>query len=499
MKKTINRLFLFLCAALCQVSCLEKTPGDYIPIDKGMASLTDAEQIVNGIYNTFKGGSLYSGYLTLCPDIQADLVQAVVGNSNTYVNIWQWDILSSNSYVESVYAALYTAIGQCNYYLDKVDALKESLTDDTQILQLDALTGETYFCRALAYSELIKLFCKAYEPGSAENELGVVLATSYFGPKPSKRDNLKNSYALVLEDLKKADSLLDSEDNAFNTVYAKNAAVHALWARVALYMQNWDAAIEHSSKVIDSGDFALADCKSMYSSTQSYLQYLWNGDASYEIIFKLGYTSTSYGSPVGSVFLNFTRDYYYYYPDFVPAQAVLNLYQSGDQRYSCYFSTRQTGYSHKLSWPLLIKYFGNEGLIEQNIYHVNMPKILRLAEQYLIRAEAYCRQGSYNKAGADLSTLRSSRFSVGGTISVNESNWLQAISEERVRELYMEGFRLQDLKRWHQGFERSSQTSCVAEGGTLKVSADDPLFVWPIPRNELEAPGSEIQPNESNN
>ena len=32
----------------------------------------------------------------------------------------------------------------------------------------------------------------------------------------------------------------------------------------------------------------------------------------------------------------------------------------------------------------------------------------------------------------------------------------------------------------------------------LKVAADDPLFVWPIPRNELEAPGSQIQPNESN-
>ena len=55
-----------------------------------------------------------------------------------------------------------------------------------------------------------------------------------------------------------------------------------------------------------------------------------------------------------------------------------------------------------------------------------------------------------------------------------------------------------DLKRWHMGFERKDQTSCVKEGGSLKVAADDPLFVWPIPRNELEAPGSQIQPNESN-
>ena len=62
----------------------------------------------------------------------------------------------------------------------------------------------------------------------------------------------------------------------------------------------------------------------------------------------------------------------------------------------------------------------------------------------------------------------------------------------------MEGFRLQDLKRWHLGFERTPQTSCVSEGGSLKVEPDDPRFVWPIPRNETEAPGSEIQPNESN-
>ena len=496
--KYILKTTLILAAALTLGSCLEKVPGDYIPIDKGMQNLTDAEQIVNGIYNTFKGGSLYSGRLTVCPDIQADLVHAVQGNSNTYVNLWQWDIRADNMDREAVYSALYDAIGQCNYYLDMVGPLKESLTDDTQILQLDALTGETYFCRALAYSELIKLFCKAYEPQTAADELGVVLATSYFGAKPSKRASLKESYALVLSDLQMAEQLLDPEDNSFDAVYAKNGAVHALWARVALYMQDWDAAIEHSTQVIGSGDYRLADCHSNYSSSQTLLQYLWTNDASYENIFKLGYTSTSYGSAIGSVFLGYTRDYYYYYPDFVPSQTALNIYQSGDQRYSCYFATGQTNYSHRLNCPLLVKYFGNQALISLNIYHVCMPKILRLAEQYLIRAEAYCRKGSFSKASTDLTTLRKTRFSNGGNISVSESDWLDVISDERVRELYMEGFRLQDLKRWHKGFERSAQSSCVEDGGTLKVSADDPLFVWPIPRNEIEAPGSEIQPNESN-
>src|SRR5574344_1358040 len=115
MSKIYSRILLLCTALMLSVSCLEKIPGDNIPIDKGMTSVTDAEQIVNGIYNTLKGGSPYSGYLTLCPDIQCDLVHAVQGNSNTYVNIWQWDILSGNAEVEAVYAGLYSVIGQCNY------------------------------------------------------------------------------------------------------------------------------------------------------------------------------------------------------------------------------------------------------------------------------------------------------------------------------------------------------------------------------------------------
>ena len=224
-RKTIKNITLALAALLTFSSCLEKNPGDYLPLDKGMNSVTAAEEIVNGIYKTLMSGSLYSANLTLCPDIQTDLVQAVKGNSNTYVNIWQWDIQAANPYVEAVYSGLYKVIGQCNYFLENVGTLKASLTDDTKILQLDALTGETYFCRALAYSELIKLFCKAYDPQTAGSELGVVLAVTYSGEKPSRRADLKSSYDLVLSDLAAADALLDPDNDVANSVYVRNAAV----------------------------------------------------------------------------------------------------------------------------------------------------------------------------------------------------------------------------------------------------------------------------------
>jgi hypothetical protein len=263
-------------------------------------------------------------------------------------------------------------------------------------------------------------------------------------------------------------------------------------------MQDWDAAIEHSTVLIDSDAFMLATARSYATDTQTFLQYLWTNDTSYENIWRIGYTATSYGGAQGSVFLNFTTDYTYYYPDYVPAQWVLDLYDSGDMRYNAYFANAQTGYPHQLTWPLLVKYYGNEGLMQNLIYHVNMPKPLRLAEQYLIRAEAYCQKANYSSASADLSALRESRFSAGGTISVNAGNWQQTISDERVRELYMEGFRLHDLKRWGKGFERTPQSQTQSEGSSLKIEAGDPLFVWPIPNHEIVSPGSQIQPNESN-
>ena len=492
------RVAAVIAVALGLASCLEKTPGDYIPETESMETLNGAEQVLTGIYTAYMSSGLYSGYLTLCPDVQSDLVYAVQGNSNTMGNIWQWDIRSTNSEVESVYAALYRVIGRCNFFLDQVDKLRNSITDDASIETLDYYTGEVYCARALAYSELIKCFCKAYDPATAENELGVVLADTYFGEKPAKRASLYDSYQFVISDLEKAEELLDEDYNYYDSPYFTHAAAHAIHARVALYMQDWDKAIEESTILIESEAFALATCRSYASSTQTFLQYMWSNDASYEDIWRIGYTATSFGGAQGSIFLNFTTDYYYYYPDYVPAQWVLDLYTAGDARYDAYFATLQTGYSHQLTWPLLIKYYGNESLMANMIYHVNMPKPLRLAEQYLIRAEAYCQKGSYAAALTDLSTLRQTRFTSGGSISVNSGNWLETISEERVRELYMEGFRLHDLKRWGKGFERKPQTHSQSAGSSLKVDANNPLFVWPIPNHEIVSPGSQIQPNESN-
>ena len=475
--------------------CLDKYPDNAILESEAIQTVADANQTVIGIYAGFKSSALYSGSLTLLPDIQSDLVYAVEGFSNTYGDIWRWDILATNREVEAVYGSLYNIIGRCNFFFESVAKMEVSLTDDEQIDELQSMKGEVYFFRALAYSELIKCFCKAYEPETADDELGVVLISSYFNPERIIRASLKDSYDFVLSDLEKASELV-TLDKRNNSPYITKSVVKALQARVSLYIQDWEAARDYATEVIEDEHLALSSASQQYDSKNTYYQYMWKYDQASEIIWKVGFTTTSYGGALGRVFLNY--DFISYKPDYVPAEWALNLYEKNDLRIASFYANKTTGYAHGLTWPLLIKYNGNESFIQQNILHVSMPKVFRLAEQYLIRAEAYCHLNEYSKAGKDITMLRQARYSSYGSASIGESNWQQVISDERVRELFMEGFRLHDLKRWHKGFERKQQLNSVKAGSSLKVEADDPLFVWPIPQHELDAPGAELQPNDSN-
>ena len=494
-------------AALCATSCLEKLPESAIPQKDAMKTFQDAEQTVTGIYALLKSGALYSGYLTILPDLQTDFVYAVDGYSNTYGNFWQWEIRSTTSEIESVYAALYKVIANCNFYLERISGVVAATTNDEQIELLDIYTGEVHAIRALCFSELLKCYCKAYDPATAKQELGIVLRTNYTDAQPLPRASLYDSYEQVLRDLERAEELLDGDDDAFSSVFVTRAMAYALHARVALYMQDWETAIDYSTRLIDSKAFALSSATQYYTDSMTYFDYMWNYDMATEIIWRVGFTTTSYGGALGQAFLGFNNDYTYYYPDYVPAQWVLDLYSSGDMRYSSYFYTLQTGYAHGLQWPLLVKYFGNQDFISSSlIYHTVMPKPFRLAEQYLIRAEAHCRKvtPNFSAASNDLSALRATRFTSGGSISLSSSNYIEQIAAERVRELYMEGFRLHDLKRWGklyrngEGFTRTPQSNSLSEGSSLSIKADNPLFVWPIPIHEIEAPGSLVQPNESN-
>ncbi len=491
--KKIQYIILSVLLTLGSTSCLEKYPTDSLLESETMQSLSDAEQILNGIYATFKSSSLYTGDLVLAQDIQADLVYAVDGFSNTYGDIWEWNIKSTDSTITGVYATLYYIIGQCNFFLEYAEQVESSIVTESDFSTFDLYVGEVHFARAFAYSELTRIFCQAYDESIADDpHSGMILSTTYTEEATPIRSTLRETYDLILSDLAIAEEQIGSDAN--NAIFFTQGTVEALYARVYLHMQDWQMAADYATQVIErTSTYALAPISSYESSTgYSELYYMWTYDSSYEIIWKVGLTINSLGGGIGRVFLNY--NYVNYLPDYVPAAWVLNSYASGDGRSSAYFMSATTGYSHALTWPLLTKYKGNETFLASNVLYVHMPKVFRLAEQYLIRAEAYAAMGNYSKASSDLTSITVARCG-SGTVTLNSSNWLSKISEERSKELYMEGFRLSDLKRWGMGFERTAQSNTVSTSNTLKIEAGDYRFVWPIPNHEIEAPGSQIVQN----
>lgn len=68
------RLYIMLAAVmLSATSCLDKLPEDEVPFDQAIQTVDDVNLAVIGIYDAYKSKYLYSGNLTLLPDLQTDL------------------------------------------------------------------------------------------------------------------------------------------------------------------------------------------------------------------------------------------------------------------------------------------------------------------------------------------------------------------------------------------------------------------------------------------
>ena len=496
--------FLLLGLGACD-DFLTEIPETAVPEEEAMTDLESAEQIVVGIYSCFKNSSLYSGALIQASDIQADLVYASIGYTNQYGSFYRWETTPNESVLLSVYAGLYQIIARCNFFMDNVELVRSTLRTEADKATLNKYEGDVRFMRALAYSDLIRTFCESYEPATASQKMGVPLYLHYREGNGSTvkkpRATLEESYAQVLSDLKKADELVTrvGSDAAFIT----EGAVDALLARVYLHMQNWEKAIEYATNVIDakSGSYkvySLADVNSYVSTASGVMnEYaaMWTYDSADEIIWKISFSTTDMGGSLGTLYMGITGGMYN--PNYVPAKWLINAYDNYDMRYTTFFKLVTT--MQGVETEVAVKFPGNPNIDgSAGNFYVNMPKVLRLSETYLIRAEAYTMMEETNKANNDLTALRKARYQGYGVATHGQDQLLEEIQEERAKELFLEGFRLHDLKRWGKGFERQPQSGTITgeRYTSLKINGTDKKFVWLIPQHEITASQGLVIQNE---
>jgi len=120
--------------------------------------------------------------------------------------------------------------------------------------------------------------------------------------------------------------------------------------------------------------------------------------------------------------------------------------------------------------------------------YMHRPKVFRIAEIYLIAAEAAYKNGDQTNAKTYLDRLRTAR----GIGSVTYTDLWAEIQNERNRELAFEGFRMADIKRWNLGVVRGTPQNLSAivsdpadQYYQLNIPAGNYKMVWPLSPSDI--------------
>lgn len=483
--KKLNIYFTVGVALLAGATSCKKIdslkPYDEVVVNTAFSSVKDAGSWDVGFYAKFR--SLQYGEYMLAPDVQADELNATLDYGNNYGSVHRWGqfFTSTDYYLQDLWANPYNGIADINVALAGFKGIKPGSANET--IQLNHYTGDALLARAYMYNMLIQRYAKAYNATTAASDPGVPLLTTYIRDEMPARASVQQVYTQILADIAQAKTLLADVAGAQGANTFNIDVATALEARVRLEMKDYAGAYTAASSLITANRYPLLH-------TLADFQNYWYNDGTQESIYQ-SYVSQTQTPNANSIYINFNTSNNANDPLFIPTQTVINLYDANDIRKSTYFiSTTAIISAVKYNLYLVNKYPGNPALFTgANSNYQNAPKVFRIAEMYCIAAEAAAYSGNDNNALTAINALRVARgvtpFAGLGGIALQT-----AIQQERTRELAFEGFRLDDLKRWHMGFSgRTPQNANVIQSGPsydqLTISADDQKFVWGIPSNDV--------------
>lgn len=338
---------------------------------------------------------------------------------------------------EFPWLAFYTSVFYANH----------TIIDGTEVLPAsvdkDQLIGEAYALRAYAFFDLVNLYGKPYNSTTASTELSIPLALEIDLENVLQPESIQTVYNQIQSDLDKAKALLqvDVQESGYNYRFSK-AAIYALEARVNLYQQQWQDAINSSSQAL-AYKHTLEDLNNS-ELVPSHFQ-------SKESILALENTMTSSlkNSTVISDELTLTYD------------------KDHDLRFVKYYE--KSGPNYKV-----IK-----------VGNLENKTSIRTAELYFIKAEAHARLNQIQQAVSSIEPIINTRYSADVASQIlltitqlNQEDFIDFLLEERFREFSFEGHRWFDLRRVDQ-----KKIIHSINGTEYILQHNDPRYTLPYPTN----------------
>jgi hypothetical protein len=271
-------------------------------------------------------------------------------------------------------------------------------------------------------------------------------------------------YEQIITDLLKAQELLT---NTYPVNYNKGRpnvmAANALLARVYLYQARYADAVTQATNVIGSNLYTLLTAPASVFG-------VGNKEAIWQLLPPVNTTGVT--EPVGDAKL------YLLAANSLTPQ-LLAAFEPGDLR-------RQAWVVNNTYMGVTYTTANKYKRSNSSTWTLEYYTVLRLAEQYLIRAEANIRLGNIQAAITDLNIIRA-RAGLGALPStLTQQECMQAVEQERRIELFTEwGHRWFDLKRW-PGFLNTNITRADEVLGAIKPDWQSTDQWYPVPRSELQ-------------
>jgi starch-binding outer membrane protein, SusD/RagB family len=449
---------LYIIAALVLLSSCKKQldlqPSDTFSDANAFITLADVQLGTNEAYGRYSAyaSDMYTNALT-SDEAKLGLDNAGQG-ALTYRYQYAADATTGGDVV-GAWGAYYRVIDQVNRVLPFVSTVTAEPSEEPK---RNILRGQLLALRAISHFGLLQNYSKRYNP-TDERGVPIMLVSAPLG-KPS-RNTMGEVMAQIEQDLTDAKNLLPAVTPAtfFDTVMNK-VNIAAYQARIALYKGDYAAAITFSTEVINSGVKPLV--------TGSAFTGIWTDVNANETLFRIRY-ATSTG--IGALWTTTGGQIY-----IAPSDKLFASYSSSDIRLNAYIGTLSPG-----------NRYVNKFYTSARGGRVVDMKACRIAEMYLIRAEAHAKKASPDVAAgaADLNALRAQRITgyIDETFA-SAALLFTAVMDERFKELCFEGFRFFDLKRNNLPVQRNASDASPA-WQTLPATSD--LFVYPIPRTEMNA------------
>lgn len=447
--KRITVITLLSVSILVNSSCKKfvdiNPPINQITGDEAFKNDASATAIVTGIYSEMMNNpaQFSSGFTTLYAGMCADeLYYYSSGNNDEFVtnqiSLSNHGLIGS-SFWQPAYKYIYTA----NLVIEKLN--KADLLSANVKRRLE---GEAKFIRAFCYFQLVNLF----------GDVPLITGTNYHINSTIPRTSTNIIYQQIISDLRDASGLLSLTYVTADRVRPNRWAAEGLLARVYLYTGEWLKSEESASLVIQSPLYSLpANLNNVFLKNSS------------EALWQLQPVNPSWNTWEGNIILPASSASL---PTYLLTPNLLQAFETGDPRKASWTNTR-TYAGTTVVYPYKYKVYGNGAPLTE------FYMILRLAEQYLIRAEARAKQNNTSGAQADLNIIRN-RSTLANTTANTQTDLLSAIERERRIELFAEwGHRWYDLKRTG----RADVLLSVLKPGTWQ-STDK---LWPIPVSELNA------------